>query len=57
MAHSNVELVGRPFRRVRFDLELSARSPELLRQVDPHPFVPNDPATLKERRSGNRWEV
>jgi NAD+ synthase (glutamine-hydrolysing) len=40
---------GRTFRRVRFDLELSPRTPDLLRYVDPHPFVPSDPATLKER--------
>src|SRR5207302_2049763 len=40
---------GRTFRRVLFDLELTPRSPALLRAVDAHPFVPQDPATLKDR--------
>jgi NAD+ synthase (glutamine-hydrolysing) len=43
------DFVGRPFRRVRFDLDVSRREPELLRSVDPHPFVPGDTATLKDR--------
>ncbi len=38
-----------PFRRVSFDLELSPRTPALMRSVAAHPFVPNDPATLQER--------
>src|SRR5690242_13794699 len=37
------------FRRVPFELEVSPRSPELLRDVEAHPFVPNDPATRKDR--------
>jgi NAD+ synthase (glutamine-hydrolysing) len=40
---------GREVRRVTFDLELAPRSPDLLRFVDAHPFVPQDPATLKDR--------
>ncbi|HJZ57329.1 MAG TPA: NAD(+) synthase, partial [Gemmataceae bacterium] len=40
---------GTALRRVSFDLEVSPRNPELLRLVEAHPFVPNDPATLKER--------
>jgi NAD+ synthase (glutamine-hydrolysing) len=40
----------RPFRRVRFELPARAdRTPALMRDVDPHPFVPSDPATLRER--------
>ncbi|MBX9625165.1 MAG: NAD(+) synthase [Gemmataceae bacterium] len=38
-----------PFRRVPFGLEVSPREPKLLRAVDAHPFVPKDPATLKDR--------
>src|SRR5439155_23256611 len=39
-----------PFRRVRFAAPTArARRPELARFVDPHPFVPSDPATLRER--------
>ncbi|MBY0512793.1 MAG: NAD(+) synthase [Gemmataceae bacterium] len=37
------------YHRVSFGLELSPREPELLRAVEAHPFVPNDPATLTER--------
>ena len=37
------------FRRVSFSLELSPRASPLLRHVDAHPFVPQDPATLRER--------
>ena len=37
------------FRRVAFDLEVTPRTPGLMRDVDAHPFVPNDPATLKDR--------
>ena len=40
---------GRPFRRIAFDLDLSPRTPVLRRHVDPHPFVPQDPATLGDR--------
>lgn len=42
------EFAGR-YRRIAFTLEGSPRSPELLRFVDAHPFVPQDPATLRER--------
>ena len=39
-----------PFRRVRFAAPAARdRRPELARFVDPHPFVPSDPATLRER--------
>src|SRR6185312_3941467 len=34
---------GPLYRRVTFDLELSPRTPPLLRFVDAHPFVPQDP--------------
>jgi NAD+ synthase (glutamine-hydrolysing) len=37
------------FRRVEFNLELTAREPRLLRTVDPAPFVPSDPATRDDR--------
>ncbi len=43
------QLNGRAFRRVSFQLDSAARSPALLRHVDAHPFVPQDPLTLKER--------
>ena len=39
----------RAFRRVAFDLELTAREPKLLRSVEAHPFVPSDPATRDDR--------
>jgi NAD+ synthase (glutamine-hydrolysing) len=39
----------RPFRAVSFGLNSGAKVPELIRYVDPHPFVPSDPATLAER--------
>jgi NAD+ synthase (glutamine-hydrolysing) len=37
------------FRRIAFDLELAPRTPQLVRFVDAHPFVPQDLSTLKER--------
>jgi NAD+ synthase (glutamine-hydrolysing) len=37
------------YRRVSFSLDLSPREPDLIRSVDAHPFVPQDPATLNER--------
>lgn len=40
---------ARPVRRVGFELDVSPRGPELLRAVEAHPFVPKDPATLKDR--------
>ncbi|HEX4608514.1 MAG TPA: NAD(+) synthase [Urbifossiella sp.] len=40
---------ARPFRRVPFALDAAPRSPELLRPVDPAPFVPKDAATLRDR--------
>ena len=39
----------RPFRTVPFALAKSERTPALIRAVDAHPFVPSDPATLKDR--------
>jgi NAD+ synthase (glutamine-hydrolysing) len=42
-------LAGRTYRRVPFELPASSRSPELIRFVDAHPFVPQDPLTLKDR--------
>lgn len=36
-------------RRVSFTLELVPRTPDLVRFVDAHPFVPQDASTLKER--------
>ena len=39
----------RSFRTVPFTLASSERTPALIRQIDAHPFVPSDPATLKER--------
>ena len=47
--HDNRLSYPREWRRIPFDLELSPRSPELLRTVDPLPFVPSDPATRDER--------
>ncbi len=41
---------GKAFRRVPFTLgPVGERRPELVRHVDPRPFVPADPATLAER--------
>jgi len=40
---------ARPVRRVSFALDPAPRTPELVRFVDPAPFVPKDPATLDER--------
>ncbi|MCI0700844.1 MAG: NAD(+) synthase, partial [Planctomycetia bacterium] len=37
------------YRVIGFDLELTPREPKLMRAVDPHPFVPSDPATRDER--------
>ena len=34
---------------VPFELETAERTPALLRSVDAHPFVPQDPLTLKDR--------
>lgn len=39
----------KPFRTVPFTLAKSERLPALLREFDAHPFVPSDPATLRER--------
>lgn len=39
----------RPFRKIRFHLGDRDRPTTLKRFVDPHPFVPSDPATLQER--------
>jgi NAD+ synthase (glutamine-hydrolysing) len=44
------DLLGeRTFRRVPFELNASPRTPPLARFVDAHPFVPQDPLTLKDR--------
>lgn len=40
---------AKPFRRVPFTLTRTAISGPLARHVEPHPFVPSDPATLNER--------
>ena len=37
------------YRTLSFDLEPTPRVPDLLRRVDPHPFVPSDPATRDDR--------
>lgn len=37
------------FRRIGFDLEIAPRTPDLLKKIDAHPFVPHDPLTLKDR--------
>ncbi len=37
------------YRSLSFDLEVTPREPKLLRKVDPHPFVPSDPATRDDR--------
>ncbi len=39
----------KPFRRRRFHVEGLGAAGKLERFVDPHPFVPSDPATLTER--------
>src|SRR5439155_118570 len=42
-------LTGRDFRRISFELDVTPRTPALVRFVDAHPFVPQDPRTLKDR--------
>jgi NAD+ synthase (glutamine-hydrolysing) len=37
------------YRTLSFDLEVTPRVPKFVRTVDPHPFVPFDPATLDDR--------
>jgi len=37
------------FRNLYYELELTAREPALVREVEAAPFVPNDPATRDER--------
>ena len=37
------------YRTISFDLEVPVREPKLARAVDPHPFVPSDPATRDDR--------
>ena len=39
----------RSFRRVHFSIPNAERPETLARHIDPHPFVPSDPATLRER--------
>ncbi len=47
--HDNRLAHVQEWRRIPFSLELSPRSPELLRAIDPQPFVPADPASRDER--------
>ncbi len=37
------------YRTVSFDLDVTPREPKLARTIDPHPFVPSDPATRDDR--------
>jgi NAD+ synthase (glutamine-hydrolysing) len=37
------------YRTMSFDLDVAPREPRLARAVDPHPFVPSDPATRDDR--------
>jgi NAD+ synthase (glutamine-hydrolysing) len=37
------------YRTLSFDLDVAPREPKFIRAVDPHPFVPSDPATRDER--------
>jgi NAD+ synthase (glutamine-hydrolysing) len=37
------------YRTLSFDLEFTPREPKLMRAVDPHPFVPSNPATRDDR--------
>ncbi|QEL20012.1 NAD(+) synthase [Limnoglobus roseus] len=46
--HADPEL-KRTFRRVKFQTPASAFPTKLERFIDPHPFVPSDPFTLRER--------
>lgn len=39
----------KPFFRSMIDLKPAKPNADLLRVIDPHPFVPSDPTTLKER--------
>jgi NAD+ synthase (glutamine-hydrolysing) len=48
-AHRVAELQNAKFRTIPFTLELTPRTPELARSVDPHPFVPSASATRDER--------
>ncbi len=41
------------YRTMSFDLDPTPRQPKLVRAIDPHPFVPSDPATLDERLPGH----
>lgn len=47
--HDNRLAHSQEWRHIPFSLELSPRSPELLRAIDPQPFVPADPASRDER--------
>ncbi|MCX8139830.1 MAG: NAD(+) synthase [Gemmataceae bacterium] len=47
--HDNRLAQLQEWRRIPFSLELSPRAPELLRAIDPQPFVPADPASRDER--------
>src|SRR6185436_2053950 len=49
----NAAGVGRPARRIAVDLPLDRRAPatfeQLVRRIDPHPFVPSDPSQRDAR--------
>jgi NAD+ synthase (glutamine-hydrolysing) len=46
--HADPDL-KRTYRRVTFDLPTEAGAEKLERFIDPHPFVPSDPFTLRDR--------
>jgi len=48
-ANRSADLGLGKYRTLSFDLDISPREPKLIRFVDPHPFVPSDPATRDER--------
>jgi NAD+ synthase (glutamine-hydrolysing) len=48
-ANRSADMSFGKYRNLYFEMELSARSSDLLRTVDPAPFVPSDPATRDER--------
>ncbi|MGL4421708.1 MAG: nitrilase-related carbon-nitrogen hydrolase, partial [Gemmataceae bacterium] len=40
---------GKPYRRIAITTPRSIAAPKLARSIDPHPFVPSDPATRADR--------
>ena len=48
-ANRSADLGLGKYRTISFDLDLAPREPKLVRAVDPHPFVPSDPATRDDR--------